>query len=73
MMMNQKTSGAAIAFAAFLASAIIAHGEDCATRTVQVVVSYPIGSRSNTVARLVLESLGMSMGHQFMIDPGPEE
>ncbi len=73
-MQSDKSSAIFLACTLALAAApTLAHGADLnyPTRPVRVVVPYSPGGSSDTVARIVGQKLGETLGQQFVIDNRP--
>ena len=60
-----------VAFALSLATALTAHAQSYPNRPVKVVVPYAAGGLPDTMARLVGQRMGESMGQQFVVENRP--
>src|SRR5437868_2187266 len=53
---------------AMLAAALTASAQEYPTRTITVVVPFAAGGPTDTVARLVAQSMGKSLGHVMIVE-----
>jgi tripartite-type tricarboxylate transporter receptor subunit TctC len=60
-----------LALAALLLGATLAHAQDYPTKPITVIVPFAGGSASDVVMRVLLEKMGTSLGHRFIVDNRP--
>ena len=59
------------AIAALLFGVTLAHAQDYPTKPITVIVPFAGGSASDVVMRVLLERMGTSLGHRFIVDNRP--
>jgi tripartite-type tricarboxylate transporter receptor subunit TctC len=59
------------AIAALLFGATLAQAQDYPNKPIQVIVPFAGGSASDVVMRVLLERMGTSLGHRFIVDNRP--